>query len=62
MKNFTTPGPKETREILRKMKVRKSPKRVAYANLEAIRARLEGLHAKESAARAERTRESGQLV
>jgi hypothetical protein len=41
MKQFTTPGLKETKKILFKMKVNKAPKRIAYANLEAMRANLE---------------------
>ncbi len=41
MKNFTTPGIKETREILVKMKVRKAPRFKARAAIDGIRARLE---------------------
>lgn len=41
MKQFTTPGLAETRAIMVKMKVRKAAKKVAYANIEAMKARLD---------------------
>ncbi len=41
MKQFTTPGIVETRQIMVKMKVKKSAKKVGRANLENIKAKLE---------------------
>jgi len=46
MKTFTTPGVKETREILVKLKVKKAPKAKARAAVEGIRAKLEAREAK----------------
>ena len=41
MKQFTTPGLKETRVILAKMKVRKGKRHIARANLEHINSLIE---------------------
>ncbi len=41
MKQFTTPGVKETRKILVNMKVKKAAKYVGRAKIEAIKAKLE---------------------
>ncbi len=43
MKTFTTPGIKETKAILVKMRITKSRKSVGRARIEAIKAKLEGV-------------------
>ncbi len=46
MKAFTTPGIKETREILVKMKVKKAPKFKGRAAIEGMRSKLEHIQEK----------------
>lgn len=43
MKIFTTPGLKETREILVKMKVRKAKKKVGRCALELVKSKLDNV-------------------
>lgn len=43
MKEFTTPGVKETKKLMLKMKVNKAPKRVGRCAIELIKSRLDNV-------------------